>query len=289
MEVSFAGNKDKTAVRSLWDICFGDPPEYTDVFFDHLYKPESTVVARYDGQIIGSLQLFPHTFCMEGQEIPGMYIGGVDVSPQYRKRGVASRMIEFAEKHMCETGIAVSFLVPVTAAVYRSMGYSGLSWLSEISGPSSALSPFALTDTSLIPAAEPPVKAYTCFTKQFSLFLSRDEKRFTDEIFPLCDAECYVLDNDAGYILFSLKNGVLQGYECAWRNEEAFRRILGFILKQKEAESFCLRLPADGTARKLLCDTSVFENRRLHAMAKKLRPVNFTDSMENYINMVGWF
>ncbi len=289
MEITFASADDRAGVRTLWDVCFGDARAYTDTFFSCLYKAEGTVVAKDGAAVIGSLQLFPHTLCINGEKIQAMYIGGVDVLPAYRRQGIARRLMDFAENHMRERDIAVSFLVPASAGIYRGMGYTPLSYLSDFSGPIAALSPFVLTDASLAPVSVPPLDAYAAFAMQFPLYAERDSQRYTQEIFPLCNAQCLALDADAGYILFTVHDGVLQGLECAYRDETALRRILGFIYKNfSDLDRFCIRLPADGTGRRLLAETTIRETRFLHAMAKSSGPVQLTESMGNYINMLGW-
>lgn len=290
MEISFAAADDQAAVRTLWDVCFGDEQSYIDTFFSQVYRTEGTVVAREGSTVIGSLQLFPHTLCLEGHPIKSMYIGGVDVLPAYRRLGVARRLMDFAEMYMRKAGVAVSFLVPVAAAIYRGMGYTPLTYLSDFSGPVTALSPFCRTDGVFSPSNTAPVAAYMRFASQFPLYAERNSQRYTQEIFPLCNAECFTLDSDAGYILFTVRDGVFHGLECAYRDEDSLRCILGFIYKNySDAASFCIRMPADGRVRKLLAETTIRETRFLHAMAKSLSPVQFTESMENYINMLGWF
>jgi len=289
MEFTFARDEDLTAVRSLWDICFGDSAAYTDIFFSHVYKTEGTVLAKDGSSVIGSLQFFPHTVYAEGRKIPGMYIGGVDVLPAYRGKGIATKLMTYTENHLRKKGIELLFLVPASARIYRGMGYDCISYLSTISGPMSALSPFLSKNTHSLSATASPVPAYTAFAKQFPVYLERDEKRFTEEIFPLSEAECYVLNKTDGYILFTIKSNTFQGLECAYKDSESFRQILRFVYDQYgHLEKFSLCVPADGKVRKVLSETTITETRFLHAMAKSLSSSPLTEKMENYINMIGW-
>ncbi len=290
MEFSFAQNKDTAAVRQLWDICFGDEGKYTDVYFSRMYKPESTCVARDGDKVISSLQMFPHTLYAEGKTYSSMYIGGVDTLPAYRGQGIATRLIAFAEEEMRKQATDISFLVPISSVFYHRMGYRPVSYLSEITGPMSSLASFSDADIPCFSATIPPVSAYEEFTRQFRTYLVRDEKRYSEEIFPLSEAGCYTLPGNTGYILFSIEGDTITGWECAYKDEHALRTLLGILYaKHTTLQKFRLRVPADGTARKIMYDTTITETRRLHAMAKSLKPVVLPACMENYINMIGWF
>ncbi len=290
MDLSFATRHDTEAVRHLWEVCFKDETHYMDTFFFRMYKPENTCVARDNGKVISSLQMFPHTLCVKEKKFNSMYIGGVDTLPAYRGRGIATDLIAFAEEQMKKQHIDIAFLVPVSSTFYYKMGYRPLSFLSEFSGPLSALSSFSEHFEAGETPAVPPILAYESFARRFPLFLERDISRFSNEIIPLSESECYVLPDMTGYILYTAQDNTFMGWECAYSDETALRKLLAFVYKKYGyMAQFRIRVPADGTARSVLYDSTVIETRRLHAMAKSLSPVALPQCMENYINMIGWF
>ena len=287
MRISLAEMNDISAVRSLWDICFGDSTDYTDIFFTKMYQSARTVVARIEAEIIGSLQFFPHTMFSQGKPLSAMYIGGVDVFPSHRGKGVAKELMAYTEEYLRENGTDVLFLTPVFARIYERMGFKPLSYLSEVSGPMSALSSFSAYSVSFSPT-DCPMKSYEKFIKQFPLSLKRTKETFSQEIFPLSKANCCASEN--GYILFTIKDNLFQGLECGYKNADALRQILGFIYTNfNEVENFSICVPADGLTRMILPETTVMEKRFIHTMAKPLTAQVLTERMENYINMIGWF
>lgn len=287
MVITLAEAVDIAAVRSLWDICFGDSADYTDIFFSQMCRPRQTVIAKTGAEVIGSLQFFPHTIHSNGKAFPAMYIGGVDVLPLHRGKGVATKLMAYAEEYLQKCGTEVLFLTPVSTRIYEGMGFRPLSYLSEISGPMSALSSFA-SFTASCSKTTCPLKNYDEFIKQFPLSLDRTTETFSREIIPLSKADCYISDN--GYILFTIKDNLFQGLELGYKDANALRQILGFIYTHfDKCENFSIRVPADGLVRMIIPETNVTEKRFIHTMAKSLSAEKLTERMENYINMIGWF
>ncbi len=291
MEISFATDLDKKDVRAIWQYCFQDTDSYLDAYFSHVYKTKNTIVARDKDTIVAAMQIIPHFISIHNKEYKGTYIGGVSVLPSHRGKGVASSLMQYAEKYMRENQIDISFLVPFRFEFYKKLGYTCISFLSEISGEISELRPFILTDGLLSPVSCPPLKAYSKFIEKFPLHLKRNSHTYTDEIFRLCsDAYCYTLDSDEGYILYTLQNSTFTVLECVYSNEISLRRLLGFIYAHRsEVRNFRIRTSSNGEIRKILCENVFEEKRYPHAMGKAFTKAPFPDCMENYINMLGWF
>ena len=291
MHIAFATQDDTGALWEMWKICFGDDDSYINAYFKNVYRPENTLIAWENDVRLGSLQMLPHTFYIDGTAHRSMYIGGVCVLPAYRKRGIASELMHFAETHMISRGIELSFLVPFSFSFYEKLGYRAISFLSEFSGPTSALTPYVMQDVSPVETKIPPTLAYSQFAARFPVFLGRDEERFEKEIFPLSEsAKCYALPHDAGYILCASRGEILDVLEIAYKDEAALSRLLGFIHAQKDKHvSFRIRAAADGTLRKFLCENTITEKRFPHGMIKTFIPLSLPCSFENYINMLGWF
>ncbi len=291
MHIAFATHEDTVALREMWKICFGDDDSYINAYFENVYHPENTLVAWEDGARAGSLQMIPHTFILDGHSHRSMYIGGVCVLPAYRKRGIASALMAFAENYMQEIGMELAFLVPFSFAFYEKLGYRAISFLSEFSGPISALPPFIKTDIFPTETELVPSLAYSQFAARFPAFLERDATRYEKEIFPLSEsAKHFALPSDAGYVLCASRGEVLDVLEIVYKDEEALSRLLGFIYAQSEAHtSFRIRAAADGVLRKFLCENTITEKRFPHAMVKTFADISVPCSFDNYIHMIGWF
>ncbi len=291
MEVSFASENDIQSIRYIWQYCFKDSKSYMDAFFSSVFKAKNTLVVRENATTIAALQMFPHTLMIDGKAYKSMYIGGVSVLPAYRKRGFATLLMERAEAFIKSQGIEISFLVPFSFEFYKKLGYSCISFLSEYEGEISALKPFISVDGDFSSEMTAPILGYSTFSQKFSLYAARDAKRFENEILPLCEgAYLYSLKKDNGYLLYTLFGKKMNVLELAYKDEKALRQILGFIYSHRsDVKTFCIRASAGGDLRKLLCENTITEKRYPHAMAKALTDVPFPDSMDSYINMLGWF
>lgn len=291
MDISFATEKDVPEVRQIWKECFGDSDSYMNNFFAFPFKWENTIVAKCNQKCIGALQLFPHDFVINGKTHKSMYVGGVSVLPEYRRIGVCKNLMLYAEQYMLDNDVAISFLVPFSFAFYEKMGYECISYLSEFSGPVESLASFVLENKAESAINVSLKEAYTQYAKQFPLYLKRDISRYQNEILPLLENHSvYALPNDLGYIIYEIKKGTFIATEIVYKNADALRHLLWFVYSQRNnIQSFSIRTSANGFMRKLLCENEITEKRFPHAMAKKLVEITLTDSMENYINMLGWF
>ena len=288
MEILFATHADTDALRDMWKTCFGDSDSYINAYFENVYRPENTIIAREGGTPIGSLQMIPHRMYIEGCARRVVYIGGVCVLPPYRNRGIASRLMAFSENHMKANGVDLAFLVPFSFAFYEKLGYRAISFLSEYTGETAALAPFSKHDMVPSETATAPTAAYRAYASRFPVFLERDTVRFEKEILPLSErARLFSLWGDAGYFLANFGE-VCDVLAISYKDEEALRNLLGCI-QNSSCQRFRIRTAADGALRKILCENTITETRYPHAMAKVFSDISLPCSFQNYINMIGWF
>jgi len=80
-------------------------------------------VAELDGQIVGSLVLYPFSAWVRGARVPLTGIGSVAVSPEHRRRGIGEALLKAALREMRQRGDAMSVLFPFRDSFYRKLGY----------------------------------------------------------------------------------------------------------------------------------------------------------------------
>jgi predicted acetyltransferase len=80
-------------------------------------------VAELDGQIVGSLVLYPFQAWVRGTRVPLTGIGSVAVSPEHRRRGIGEAMLKAMLREMRQRGDAMSVLFPFRDSFYRKLGY----------------------------------------------------------------------------------------------------------------------------------------------------------------------
>lgn len=116
----------KEEVRKLWNLCFGDNEEFTELYFSRRYNEDVNLAIQEEGKVISALQILPYpmTFCKE--IIPTGYISGACTHPDYRSKGVMKRLLSKAFQRMQERDVPLSTLIPAEEWLfdyYWKMGY----------------------------------------------------------------------------------------------------------------------------------------------------------------------
>ncbi|GIK43229.1 MAG: hypothetical protein BroJett011_70620 [Chloroflexota bacterium] len=87
------------------------------------YNSSNIIVAEYQGEVIGSVAVFPAQMWLSGVPISVGAVTGVAVLPQFQRRGVAGKMMDFSIVRMVAEGRAMSVLFPHSHKYYRQFGY----------------------------------------------------------------------------------------------------------------------------------------------------------------------
>ena len=110
--IQIADDTTKQEVRAMWKMCFGDSDAYMDIYFNHKYRNENTLIYIEDNKPVASLQMLFYNFSFFGNEIPVAYLSGLCTLPEYRKRGYMKQLIVRSYKVAHEREIPLMILVP---------------------------------------------------------------------------------------------------------------------------------------------------------------------------------
>lgn len=122
MRIDFPGADQIPQLRSLWREAFGDPEDFTEIFFRKGFSPCRCRCAVENGQVAGALYWFDVRW--DGAKIA--YIYGVATAQAYRGRGVCRALMEDTAAYLKGMGYDGLLLVPVNPEVsgmYEKMGY----------------------------------------------------------------------------------------------------------------------------------------------------------------------
>ena len=114
------------SVRDLWKECFGDSDEFLDIYFSRVYSPQVDYSVELDARVVSALQCIPYNMLCGGSECSTAYLSGVCTAREYRRRGLAGRLVEQATRDMRSRGCVFGFLIPSGRNVlpfYRAYGY----------------------------------------------------------------------------------------------------------------------------------------------------------------------
>ncbi len=82
------------------------------------------IVGCTDGRVVVSLGTYPVQFQIRGEQVPGFAIGSVYTRPEYRGRGYAPQLVEYAEQFESERGMRMSILYSdIPQQYYAALGY----------------------------------------------------------------------------------------------------------------------------------------------------------------------
>ena len=108
-------------LKSLWKTVFGDPDAFIDDFFRVAYAPERCKYFEENGEVISALYWFDCEY--DGGRLA--YIYAVATHPDYRGKGLASRLLEETHDHLKGLGYAGCVLKPAKGLFpfYERLGY----------------------------------------------------------------------------------------------------------------------------------------------------------------------
>lgn len=115
---------DMGALKALWQEAFGDPEDFTELFFRTGFSSDRYMYLEKDRQLAGALYWFD---CLwHGKKLA--YIYGVAVAKQFRGQGLSRQLMEITHKHLRESGYYGAVLVPAGVglfSMYEKLGYRG--------------------------------------------------------------------------------------------------------------------------------------------------------------------
>lgn len=117
---------DEPRLKELWKLAFGDEDAYIDHFFTRYYTPERMLVLEEAGVVQAMTAWFdmPLVFA-DGTRVPCAYLYAVATHPDCRGRGLAGRLLAFADRWLGENGFACVSTVPARSDLHRFFGQNG--------------------------------------------------------------------------------------------------------------------------------------------------------------------
>ncbi|MCM1348287.1 MAG: GNAT family N-acetyltransferase [Firmicutes bacterium] len=120
----------KDDIKRLWKECFGDSPEYTDMYFSRVYSDDKALASYSDeNRVVSSLQLSDYSMLFADTLVPLCYIGGATTARKHRGRGHNSRLMIRALDIALEHGAMMCALIPAhnwLYAYFERFGFSSV-------------------------------------------------------------------------------------------------------------------------------------------------------------------
>ena len=242
LPIRFASPADKADVMALYDLCFPGEHEYCAAYHDRFWKPERCLIVRDGETLCAMVNLMDAAMTQDGARLEATYIFAAATRPEYRGRGLMSRMLGRSFELGRAWGKDLSILLTENDslfAYYARLGYAPAFAVSEVR--SEETPPFSMCKVRMLynKDAEQMAALYRAHTAG-RMAVARETARFL-EILEEYDGRAFGLFDPAGQQLLGyclmdeacvhacevmgLGGGYLL-YVCSMRPEEAVGRTL---------------------------------------------------------------
>ncbi|MGJ9460345.1 GNAT family N-acetyltransferase [Oceanobacillus sp. CF4.6] len=186
-------------------------------------------------KLAAKLHLIPLSVYINGKTFKMGGISSVSTWPEYRRNGMVKQLLSHALKYMKENGQMVSYLHPFSVPFYRKFGWEIAFNEKHYTIPMEKLQRNWEAD-GYVRRVEADIELlhpiYSEFALKFNGMLTRDKKWWEQRI--LTDDElvavCYNTNDEAdGYMVYTVKDNLLQVEELVYNSLNSWKLLLEFI------------------------------------------------------------
>lgn len=125
MRLRTATSEDKPALFALWESAFGDTRETVEAFFRLCAAPENILVAQADGKVRAALYLLENQLQVHNDVCRAAYIYAAATERDYRKNGLMTALLTFADEIAARRQFDFFFLTPADKGLFSYYGKRG--------------------------------------------------------------------------------------------------------------------------------------------------------------------
>lgn len=90
---------EREQIVDIWQKCFGDEREYIDFYMQERMTDHNMLVVHEDGKIVSMASFLPVRYLCGAEYVDARYVYAVATLPEYRGRGLAARILKFAQEY----------------------------------------------------------------------------------------------------------------------------------------------------------------------------------------------
>lgn len=112
-------NRYKKSLSDLWHRVFGDDYSYIELIFNEKYEKDLLCFAELENEkAVAAFYLIKNTLKFNGEAFDGFYLYAAATLPEYRKKGLMSKLINEAQEYCRSNGFDYVSLVPSSDSLY---------------------------------------------------------------------------------------------------------------------------------------------------------------------------
>ena len=115
--------KDLLQSKELWQESFDDKPAFVDWYFRRRFRPEDGIGVFSGSLLLSHLHLAPYRIRLRGRTFLSAYLIGLATRKQYRRQGLAKKLLTFTLRFLRENGVFFTFLMPFQIPFYTHLGW----------------------------------------------------------------------------------------------------------------------------------------------------------------------
>jgi predicted acetyltransferase len=240
-------------------------------------RPENVWGYFIDGKLAAKLAVIPMRIWLNGRPVRMGGVAGVASWPEYRRQGLVRQLILHALGAMRDEGVNVSFLHPFSIPFYRKFGWEVVSDLVQLELPPTKCAGFETAGRMW--RVEKPLEELELLNRlrrnyaaRFNAMNDRDEAVWENNVLT-ADRYCFIYEDMSGepqgYMLFTLKDRLMNIVEWVYLNREAREGMLHFIANHDSmADKVQVRVPAGDRLPFLIGDPRFSQTRLPYVMGR---------------------
>lgn len=260
IQIRFAKPGEKQETRNVWEACFDDKPEFTDMFFSQIYDNKNALVLLYNDKIVSMLNILSKEIYIYGNKVKGSYISGVATLPEYRKQGFAALLMKESTRVMKNRGIIIATLMPSNHDFYRKFDWQTFCFIKSCNmqkekDNSIKKNTFRKADRDKDKALLDSIRKKNTGNRR--IFIGRTIKNWqhvlTDVEIDNANMFIYEKENKAkAYLIYSVNEETVHISEAGWTDDLDILEIIKFVLSNNQ--NVKIDLPQDIDLDNLITD-----------------------------------
>lgn len=124
--IRFATKMDIAEIKKIWKVCFGDSDSFIDYYFREEFEADKVLLLEYE-EIASMLTMIPVQLSVPNdRKYTGAMLYAVATHPKFQRKGLSTKLMDYAKSYLENQGVDVITLVPATLSLsdfYVKQGY----------------------------------------------------------------------------------------------------------------------------------------------------------------------